>query len=84
VQGKHDIFINAAEIYKFSKALKSRRIPVSYIEFGNEGHGYPERRENLLAFTAAVEKFLAIHLGGVVEPLNFKEKRILMDAMKIY
>jgi dipeptidyl aminopeptidase/acylaminoacyl peptidase len=83
-QGKYDIFIKAEEVSKFAKALNSRRIPVSYIEFGNEGHGYPERRENLLAFTAAVEKFLSVYLGGEVEPVNFKEKRILKDAMKIY
>jgi dipeptidyl aminopeptidase/acylaminoacyl peptidase len=84
LQGKNDIFINSAETYKFCKALKSRRIPVSYIEFADEGHGFPERYENVLAFTAAVEKFLAAHLGGVVEPMNFKEKRILQNAMKIY
>ena len=84
VQGKNDIFIKAEEINKFAKALKSRRIPVTYIEFSDESHGYPERRENLHAFTAAVEKFLAVHLGGVVEPMNSKEKRILKDAIKIY
>jgi len=84
LQGKHDIFINAEETYKFSKALKSKRIPVTYIEFSNEGHGYPERRENSHAFTAAVEKFLAVYLGGVVEPVNSKEKQILKDAIKIY
>lgn len=84
VQGKHDIFVDSDEAYQFAKALKGKRIPVTYIEFANEDHGYPNRRENLNAFAAAAEKFLAEYLGGVVEPMSAKERRILKAAIKIY
>lgn len=83
-QGKKDVFVNVSESYKFAKALKARRIPVNYIEFANEGHGYPSRRANLIAFAAAAEKFLAEYLGGKLESINSKEKKVLKDAIKIY
>ena len=51
------------------KALKANRIPVTYVTFPDEGHGFV-RPENRLAFTAVAEAFLAKHLGGQCQPLG--------------
>lgn len=84
IQGKNDIFVEAGRTYKFAKALKSRRIPITYLELPDEGHGYPSNRDNLHAFTAAAEKFLSFNLGGTLEKVSSREKVILKKIMKIY
>ena len=44
-------------------------LPVTYVVFPDEGHGF-ERSENNLAFSAIVEVFFARRLGGRVEPIG--------------
>jgi hypothetical protein len=44
-------------------------VPVSYVLFPDEGHGFA-RPENRLAFFAVAEIFLAQHLGGVYQPIG--------------
>ena len=44
-------------------------IPVTYVLFPDEGHGFA-RPVNRLAFMALAEQFLAEHLGGRAEPLG--------------
>jgi hypothetical protein len=51
------------------KALTERGVPVTYVVFSDEGHGFV-RPENRLAFYAVVEAFLAKHLGGRVQPVG--------------
>ena len=46
-------------------ALTQRDVPVTYITFPDEGHGFV-RPENRLAFNGVAEAFLAKHLGGRV------------------
>ena len=44
-------------------------MPVSYVLFSDEGHGFA-RPENRTAFFAVAEMFLAQHLGGVYQPVG--------------
>jgi hypothetical protein len=51
------------------KALQEKRIPVTYVVFPDEGHGFA-RPENNLAFFAVTEAFLSAYLGGTFQPLD--------------
>jgi dipeptidyl aminopeptidase/acylaminoacyl peptidase len=68
-QGMRDVRVVAAESEQMVAALKANRVPVTYITFPDEGHGFV-RPENRLAFTAVAEAFLATHLGGQFQPLG--------------
>ena len=50
-------------------AMQKLGLPVTYVVFPDEGHGFL-RSENNLAFNAIVEAFLARHLGGRAEPIG--------------
>jgi acetyl esterase/lipase len=50
-------------------ALRARGVPVTYVTFADEGHGF-ERPENRVAFSAVAEAFLAKHLGGAAQPIG--------------
>ena len=49
--------------------MQAKEIPVTYVLFPDEGHGFA-RPENRLAFNAVAESFLADCLGGRVEPIG--------------
>jgi dipeptidyl aminopeptidase/acylaminoacyl peptidase len=68
-QGARDVRVVAAESEQMVSALKSRGVPVTYITFADEGHGF-SRPENRLAFYGAAESFLAKHLGGRAQPIG--------------
>ena len=68
-QGANDPRVKQAEADQIVAAMKSHRIPVTYVLFPDEGHGFA-RPENSLAFHAAEEAFLARHLGGRCEPVG--------------
>jgi dipeptidyl aminopeptidase/acylaminoacyl peptidase len=68
-QGMNDVRVVPAESEQMVTALKARGVPVTYITFSDEGHGFV-RPENRLAFNAVAEAFLAKHLGGRVEPIG--------------
>jgi dipeptidyl aminopeptidase/acylaminoacyl peptidase len=68
-QGATDVRVVAAESEQMVKALTERGVPVTYVVFSDEGHGFV-RPENRLAFYAVVEAFLAKHLGGRVQPVG--------------
>jgi dipeptidyl aminopeptidase/acylaminoacyl peptidase len=68
-QGMRDVRVVAAESEQMVKALKQRGVPVTYITFADEGHGFV-RPENRMAFTAITEAFLAKHLGGRYQPVG--------------
>jgi hypothetical protein len=58
-----------AESEQMVRALRAKDIPVTYLTFPDEGHGFV-RPENRLAFTAVTEAFLAKHLGGPFQPIG--------------
>ena len=68
-QGANDPRVNQAESDQIVKAMKAKDIPVTYVLFPDEGHGFA-RPENAKAFNAVAEAFLSRYLGGRVEPVG--------------
>jgi dipeptidyl aminopeptidase/acylaminoacyl peptidase len=63
IQGANDPRVNKAESEQIVVSLRDRGHPVEYLLAPDEGHGFAGR-ENRLAVAAAMEKFLAAHVGG--------------------
>jgi len=72
-QGANDPRVKQAESDQIVKAMRDNKLPVEYIVFPDEGHGFV-RPENRLRFYAAADQFLAKCLGGRAEPPSEKEK----------
>lgn len=68
-QGANDPRVNQAESDQIVDAMKAKGIPVTYVLFPDEGHGFA-RPENNIAFNAIAENFLAACLGGRAEPIG--------------
>ena len=68
-QGANDPRVKQAESDQIVDAMKERGIPVTYVLYPDEGHGFA-RPENNLSFTAVAEAFLARCLGGRYEPIG--------------
>jgi dipeptidyl aminopeptidase/acylaminoacyl peptidase len=68
-QGANDPRVKQSESDQIVAAMEKHRIPVTYVVFPDEGHGFA-RPENNIAFTAITEEFLATVLGGRAEPLG--------------
>lgn len=68
-QGANDPRVKQAESDQIVSAMKSKGIPVTYVLFPDEGHGFA-RPENRMAFYAVAEEFLARHLNGRFEPIG--------------
>ena len=68
-QGANDPRVKQAESDQIVAALREHDIPVTYVLFPDEGHGFA-RPENNIAFWAIAEQFLAEHLGGRAEPVG--------------
>ena len=76
-QGKNDPRVKQAEADQIVKAMQQKQLPVTYVLYSDEGHGFV-RPENRLSFNAVAEQFLAQHLGGRAEPIgsDFKSSTI--------
>ena len=68
-QGANDPRVHERESDQIVAAMAARRIPVTYVVFPDEGHGFA-RPENNLAFLAIAENFLGRCLGGRAEPIG--------------
>ena len=68
-QGANDPRVKQAESDQIVGAMKSAGIPVTYVLYPDEGHGFA-RPENNIAFFAIAENFLAECIGGRAEPLG--------------
>jgi len=68
-QGANDPRVNQRESDQIVKAMADKNIPVTYVLFPDEGHGFA-RPENNIAFNAVAEQFLAKYLGGRSEPIG--------------
>jgi dipeptidyl aminopeptidase/acylaminoacyl peptidase len=68
-QGANDPRVKQAESDQIVKAMQKHNIPVTYVLFPDEGHGFA-RPPNSLAFNAVAEAFLARHLGGRFEAIG--------------
>lgn len=68
-QGANDPRVKQAESDQIVSAMNEKGIPVTYVLFPDEGHGFA-RPENNIAFNAVTENFLATCLGGRAEPIG--------------
>jgi len=85
-QGANDARVKPAESEQIVRALQGKGIPVTYLLYPDEGHGFA-RPENNLSFYAAAESFLAQNLGGRAEAMGEDLKgsslRVLQGAEHI-
>jgi dipeptidyl aminopeptidase/acylaminoacyl peptidase len=63
IQGQNDPRVKRAESDQIVVAMRDLGLPVEYLVAPDEGHGYAGR-ENRLAMTVEIERFLTEHLGG--------------------
>ncbi|MCM2129647.1 S9 family peptidase [Larsenimonas rhizosphaerae] len=68
-QGANDPRVKQAESDQIVEAMRTNDIPVTYVLFPDEGHGFA-RPVNNIAFNAVTEAFLADVLGGQFEPVG--------------
>ena len=68
-QGKHDPRVKQAESDQIVEAMAGKGIPVTYMLFTEEGHGFA-KPESRMSFYAVAEAFLSEHLGGDFEPIG--------------
>ncbi|MGC9529913.1 MAG: alpha/beta fold hydrolase [Candidatus Bipolaricaulaceae bacterium] len=66
-QGANDPRVRQVESDQIVEAMRAHGIPVTYVLYPDEGHGFV-RPENRLSFFAIAESFLAQFLGGEAEP----------------
>jgi dipeptidyl aminopeptidase/acylaminoacyl peptidase len=68
-QGQNDPRVVKAESDQIVAAMKAKALPVTYLVYPDEGHGF-HRPENKLSFFAVAEGFLSKCLGGKAEPIG--------------
>ena len=80
-QGANDPRVKQAESDQIVEAMQKKDIPVTYILYPDEGHGFT-RPENRLSFNAVTDIFLAQNLGGRFEPIgtDFEGSSITVSA----
>jgi dipeptidyl aminopeptidase/acylaminoacyl peptidase len=80
-QGQNDPRVKRQEADQIVKAMTDKYIPVTYVLYPDEGHGF-HRPENNISFNAVTEAFLAEQLGGRFEPVgnDFKGSTITVPV----
>lgn len=68
-QGANDPRVKQAESDQIVTAMKAKNIPVTYVLYPDEGHGFA-RPANRTSFYAVAEGFLSQCLGGRQEPVG--------------
>jgi dipeptidyl aminopeptidase/acylaminoacyl peptidase len=68
-QGANDPRVKQAESDQIVAAMEAKKIPVTYVLYPDEGHGFA-RPQNRMSFFAVSEAFLARCLGGRVQPIG--------------
>ena len=68
-QGANDPRVKQAESDQIVAAMKKKQLPVTYVLYPDEGHGFA-RPQNRLAFYAIAEGFLAKCIGGRQEGIG--------------
>merc|ERR1712087_339107 len=71
-QGANDPRVKQAEADQIAFSVASKCIPVEYVLYPDEGHGFA-RPANRIDFNGRAEAFLAKHLGGRAEPFDKPE-----------
>jgi dipeptidyl aminopeptidase/acylaminoacyl peptidase len=65
-QGANDARVNIHESNQIVEAMRARKLPVTYVVYTDEGHGFA-RPDNRLDFYGRTEEFLARYLNGRFE-----------------
>jgi dienelactone hydrolase len=68
-QGANDPRVKQAEADQIVAAMQAKNLPVTYVVYPDEGHGFA-RPQNRLSFYAITEAFLSQYLGGRFEPIG--------------
>ena len=68
-QGANDPRVKQTESDQIVKAMQEKKIPVTYVLYPDEGHGFVGA-ENRMSFNAVAEIFLAQCLGGSYQPIG--------------
>jgi dipeptidyl aminopeptidase/acylaminoacyl peptidase len=68
-QGANDPRVNKRESDQIVAAMTAKKIPVTYVLYPDEGHGFA-RPENRISFNAVEEGFLGTCLHGAVQPID--------------
>ena len=66
-QGANDPRVNIRESNQIVEAMRAKGLPVEYVVYADEGHGFA-RPANRLDFYGRAEQFLAKYVGGRAEP----------------
>lgn len=82
IHGARDPRIPQREADRMVVALRERRVPVQYLVAPDEGHGF-RRAANQMAMYAAIEAFLAEHLGGRLQEDMPERVRQKIDAITV-
>lgn len=77
--GANDQRVKQAESDQIVAAMRSKGLPVTYLVYPDEGHGFV-RPPNNLSFYAIAETFLAQHLGGASESLGRDLERASLEV----
>ena len=67
--GANDVRCKVAESDTIVAAMQAKNIPVIYVVYPDEGHGF-HKPPNRLSYIAIAEAFFARHLGGACEPVG--------------
>jgi dipeptidyl aminopeptidase/acylaminoacyl peptidase len=67
--GANDVRCKVAESDTIVAAMQAKNIPVTYVVYPDEGHGF-HKPPNRLSYIAIAEAFFARHLGGACEPVG--------------
>lgn len=67
--GANDVRCKVAESDTIVAAMQARNIPVTYVVYPDEGHGF-HKPPNRLSYIVMAEAFFARHLGGAFEPVG--------------
>jgi dipeptidyl aminopeptidase/acylaminoacyl peptidase len=80
-QGANDPRVKQAEADQIVAAMQAKNLPVTYVLYPDEGHGFA-RPQNRLSFYAITEAFLSQYLGGRFEPVgtDFHDSSIVVAA----
>ena len=68
-QGANDPRVNIRESTQMVEAMRAKGLPVEYVVYADEGHGFA-RPQNRLDFYGRADVFLAKYLGGRAEPFS--------------
>jgi acylaminoacyl-peptidase len=67
--GANDVRCKIAESDTIVAVMQAKGIPVTYVVYPDEGHGF-HKPPNRLSYIAIAEAFFARHLGGAREPVG--------------